>query len=785
MANGVDVQSSTTATITDGNNGTNNTSFTLSGGTSSIAAGSTLAISNVGIVTNSSNFTSQGTLTLSTNFTNTSTGKFTATAGTVNLNLNGSQTIINANTTTPVTFYNLTVSSTSGSRVKTLSGNSFAIAPGGIISMSGTTTFETSGLLTLMSDVTGTAGVDVMPVGTSINGNVTVQRFVTGGILAYRGYRLFSSPVYEATVNNNNIYGVAYTKNSAYLTGTTGIAGGFDATATTPTMYLYREDKASSTSATGGSFRGINKINNSPTYNLGIDNETGTFNIPVGGGFMFFFRGNRASNATTNTTAIPASVVFSNSGKLNTGTITVKNWYTPTSTALGYTSSAPITVKGYNLVGNPYAATIDWSKFSNTSSGADIYGYNIANATYVYNAAAKSYGVWNGSTGTNDATQYIPSGQGFYVLATGPSPTLTFKETAKLASQQVSGSNLLMGKPVEQVIDPQFVRLQLVKDEFAKEDIVLQFTKSASEKFVIEEDMPYMRGSSAVSLSSFATDNKEVSLAINQIPFPKKSTSVPLNAQVTASGMFQLEMAQMKNIPKMFDIWLKDAFMKDSLDIKHNSTYNFNADIANAATFGADRFSLVIRTNPAYTYHLLDFAATKQNTAVQLAWKTENEENYTYFTVERSTDGGKSFNVIGSSVGKGLSTYSVQDKAPVNGENQYRLKQEDYFGKLTYSKIVPVMYAPLKDKIADDRLVSVYPNPTNANLNIAVNTTSVNSATYNISVTNTTGRTVRTLTSTQPTWKGSVSDLLPGTYFIMVTNTKDNSVVGKSTFIKL
>nr|WP_294795897.1 T9SS type A sorting domain-containing protein [uncultured Mucilaginibacter sp.] len=777
---------------------------TLNAGTGSISFGNGLQIfsgavfnggaspgtmSVVSSFTNSGTFSpNTGTITFKGGYTNSNT--FTYGGGTIifdNPN-NAAQTLLD-NSSGGTAFNNVTfkgINTAAGVINLTTSGSGkYTVASTGVLTLGNATTkLAVAGTITLKSDASGSAAVAAISSGSSITGSVITQRYVTGGTLAYRGYRLFSSPIYEATTGGNNVYGVAYTKTSAYITGTSG-TGGFDQTSTTPTIYLYREDKAQSSSPTGGNFRGINKINNTPSYDLNLDNEVGIFNIPVGNGFMFFFRGNRATNSSTTTTVIPDAATFSNTGTLNQGTITVKNWYTPGSTTLGYTPSASTYSRGFNLVGNPYASTIDWGTFSDVTSTAGIYGPNIANATYVYNAALKSYAVWNGASGTNNATRYIPSGQGFYVLATTSSPSLNFKEIAKVPTQQVTGINLFMGTPAAEEVAPQFVRVQLTKDETAKEDIILQFNKSAKETFVLGEDLPYMRGSSAVSLSSFTNDNKETSLAINQVPFPKKSVSIPLNVLTNATGIYQLALTEAKNIPQMFDVWLMDAYKKDSLDIKHNSTYNFNVNSADATTFGADRFKLVVRTNTTYSYKLLDFAAAKQSTAVQLTWKAENEENYTYFTVERSTNGGKTFEVLGSAVGKSQGTYGLEDKMPATGENQYRLKQEDYFGTITYSKIIPVMYTPASDVIADDRIVSVYPNPSSATLNIAVKTTGVNVSTYSITITSTSGRTVKTIKSTQPDWQGNVSDLLPGTYFIQVINNKDNSVVGKSTFIKI
>lgn len=86
-------------------------------------------------------------------------------------------------------------------------------------------------------------------------------------------------------------------------------------------------------------------------------------------------------------------------------------------------------------------------------------------------------------------------------------------------------------------------------------------------------------------------------------------------------------------------------------------------------SYGSKRFSLVIRQNPGYACRRLDFTAAKilSGSQVEVAWKAENEQNYTNFTVERSRDGGKTFQVIGGVQASGASIHGLTDKSPVNG----------------------------------------------------------------------------------------------------------------------
>src|SRR6185312_9758203 len=91
---------------------------------------------------------------------------------------------------------------------------------------------------------------------------------------------------------------------------------------------------------------------------------------------------------------------------------------------------------------------------------------------------------------------------------------------------------------------------------------------------------------------------------------------------------------------------------------------------------------------------------------------------YTNFAVERSTNDGKTFDVISSVASSGLGTYSVTDKTPVlNAADKYRLKLEDLNGTISYSPVVTLMYGELVDA---GNPVSIYPNPAKNDLNLSI-----------------------------------------------------------------
>jgi hypothetical protein len=587
-------------------------------------------------------------------------------------------------------------------------------------------------------------------------------------------------------------------------------------------MYLFRENKVPSNATfTSGNFIGITNIT-SPTA-IGTS-DPGTWTIPAGNGILFFFRGNASSYATRTASPYiaPENTTLTATGNLNQQSVAVYDWFTPNSANLSYTSATANTaVRGFNMVGNPYACSIDWNS---AFSGTGITRTNINPTIYVFNPVTNQYdsymttssstGVSNGggTDGSGNATNIIASGQGFFVQANnGGAPVLTFTENAKAPTSQVTGSSLLMGSPAGQNVVQQLMRLRLGIDSLNYDYIAIAFNSSASPNFNREEDAQYLPGLGAmVGLSSLSADGKN--LAINSLPLPTlKQQVIKLDVEAANTGTYTLQRTTLNAIPQIYDIWLMDNYKKDSLDIRNNTTYTFNIDKTDPASFGVNRFSIVLRQNPALGVHLLNFIANKVTDGAQNIWVTENEQNYTNFTVERSIDNGATFTVVGGMPSSAQGTYSFVDKNPQSGTDQYRLKLVDLNGTVTYSKVVTLLYSDLSNNIVGSN-ISIYPNPSSGIINLAIARNGVASAStltnastlkaftstptlvslpvsttasYSIKMVSITGSVVKTATSSSANWQDNVSSLVPGTYIIQVINNTDNSVVGKSTFIKL
>ncbi len=102
-------------------------------------------------------------------------------------------------------------------------------------------------------------------------------------------------------------------------------------------------------------------------------------------------------------------------GKINTEEVTIQN--------LDFTSGAGW--EGYNLVGNPYTASMDWEIIQNNlPSGIDqaIYYWDVENDQYIF---------YNNGSGT--ASRYIPAGQAFFIHVTQPGMDITFTPDSRVS----------------------------------------------------------------------------------------------------------------------------------------------------------------------------------------------------------------------------------------------------------------------------------------------------------------------------------------------------------------
>jgi hypothetical protein len=140
-------------------------------------------------------------------------------------------------------------------------------------------------------------------------------------------------------------------------------------------------------------------------------------------------------------------------------------------------------------------------------------------------------------------------------------------------------------------------------------------------------------------------------------------------------------------------------------------TYHIKLAVADATDYSLDSGVFIEAesfTGLPLPVELLSFIAEMRNNMVELKWATASEKNSSHFDVQRSAD-GHNFEFVDRVEAAGISStahnYHSVDYRPLQTQAYYRLKQTDFNGSVSYSKIVSV-------NSDIDNSVSVHPNPT-------------------------------------------------------------------------
>ena len=138
-----------------------------------------------------------------------------------------------------------------------------------------------------------------------------------------------------------------------------------------------------------------------------------------------------------------------------------------------------------------------------------------------------------------------------------------------------------------------YIRVQLAKDAINTDNVLISFNPKSHTKYVAGEDAPTFQGFGLVNLSSLSSDN--IPLAINELPLPSTGATVRLKVAARTDGVYKLSLSTISDVPAVYSVWLIDGYKKDTLDIRKNTAgYSFSIANADTASFGSNRFKLII-----------------------------------------------------------------------------------------------------------------------------------------------------------------------------------------------
>jgi hypothetical protein len=143
----------------------------------------------------------------------------------------------------------------------------------------------------------------------------------------------------------------------------------------------------------------------------------------------------------------------------------------------------------------------------------------------------------------------------------------------------------------DSIPDKAYFKIKLVKDSMNYDETAFVFDHTAGIAYDNKKDALYLAGFGQESLSSLSGDGRE--LAIYRLPYTR-GMSIRLNINSKTDNKFYLETSYQNSIPVNIQIWLKDTFLKDSVNIR-SVKYNFNVSIADTNSFGNKRFKIIVK----------------------------------------------------------------------------------------------------------------------------------------------------------------------------------------------
>jgi len=135
------------------------------------------------------------------------------------------------------------------------------------------------------------------------------------------------------------------------------------------------------------------------------------------------------------------------------------------------------------------------------------------------------------------------------------------------------------------------LKVKIQMDSLSTDETMLIFSHIASNMYINTQDAAYFPGSGAVSLSSLTSDG--MPCAIQKLPY-NPQYPIGLSVNVKNNGIYSLKISYLDKVPQTMSVWLKDKYMKDSLDLRVGN-YAFQVVKSDTNTFGRERFKIVLR----------------------------------------------------------------------------------------------------------------------------------------------------------------------------------------------
>ncbi len=396
---------------------------------------------------------------------------------------------------------------------------------------------ETTANLTLLSTSTKTCKVITGSGGyitASGTGKVITQQYIPGG---RRVFRFISNPFSSALA-------LSQLTDDIDITGAGGSANGFTSTTTNnPSCYYF--DAANADNNTSGQNSGWTAFTNASASNWSSSQP------------IFLYVRGAKSEGLDGTAYTPSSVTLTIEGQ-----------------TLNYDTKTISLTKGANSdfisIGNPYFSPLE---IGNLASAQRT---NLGNSFYVFDA---NLGTNGGYITKSWGSSYILPALGGFFTTLSASGSITFKETDKTAT---AGDDVFTRIP-----SPNRLNIEIFKGDRMYDATDLVLDSGLTQQF--DEYDALKMSNFDLNLFTVSTEGKH--LAINQAFF-EAGNIIPLGIETAESGDFTFQIPN-NSFPENYKLTLIDALKKTSTVLTGGSSYSFQMDSKNTASF-QNRFAIQI-----------------------------------------------------------------------------------------------------------------------------------------------------------------------------------------------
>ncbi len=454
----------------------------------------------------------------------------------------------NANTISILATHTVTVDAdVSVSNTNIASNAALEVAPTFTVTVPLGKTIANSGTFTLKSSNAGTGNIGNSAG--AVTGNVTVQRYIAGGL---RGFRFLANPFAAALPLTQLTDDIDITGNGSDAATPPFTPTGSNA----PSAFSY--DPTINDAGTVTAIGAGASATSDPGW-VPFTSAAGT--VGVGDGLRLLIRGTKGQAGTlTGAGTSPLPVTLTTTGQLNPIGNFVKTVTYPTGGA------------GYNLIGNPYPSTIDL--------GAVTVGTGVNNNFWIFNVHQGTKGGYLTYAFENDHYS-LPSLGGFIVKAIANSGnTVTFHEADKTATDTSTMLRTTNGN--RNILEMSIVSGNIFWDRF-----LLQLDNKGTQEYDAKWDADKF-ANGEVSFYSLSKNNR--ALAIDVRPF-QEDKAIPMGFVSNAARSYTL-MVNTYELNNNMSLLLRDKYLGSETKVEQGMVYQFSTT-SDAASQGESRFELI------------------------------------------------------------------------------------------------------------------------------------------------------------------------------------------------